>query len=291
MKTSNISWTDYSGQDLNFVSGCTPVSEGCQNCYARAIYKRWGRDHSIVTAHEDKLHRLARAKFPEHSPKRGEWHRPMAFVCDTGDLFHESVPEDFIMHTLEVMESRPDVIWQVLTKRAARMRDIVRMGAPGGLLRGNIWLGVTAENQQRADERIPILLDTPAAVRFVSVEPCLSAVDLRPYLWRYGTYTETAYITHDEALDMGDAELEGIPIDGPAQEQWSPDGRLSWIIAGAESGPHRRPFDVAWAVDLYEQCKDAGVAYFYKQGSALKPGQHDELPGLGVVHEWPTERR
>lgn len=250
MKTSNISWTDYSGQDLNFVSGCTPVSEGCEHCYARAIYKRFGRDFETVKIHEDKLERLACAKFPEHSPKRGEGHRPMAFVCDTGDLFHDSVPEDFIMHALEVMESRPDVIWQVLTKRPARMRDIVRMGAPGGILRENIWLGVTAENQARADERIPLLLDTPAAVRFVSVEPMLGPVDLRRY-------------------------LRGAQ-------------HLSWLICGAESGPRRRPFDAQWARDLWVYCHAAKVPFFGKQDSGLRPGV-PLLVGDGdtVIHEWP----
>ena len=250
MKTSAIGWTDFSGGDLNFVTGCTPVSEGCQNCYARAIYKRWGKDHSIVTAHEDKLHRLARAKFPEHSPKRGEGHRPMAFVCDTGDLFHESVPDDFIMYTLEVLESRPDVTWQVLTKRPERMREILRIGEPGAWLRENVWLGVTAENQQRANERIPILLDTRSTVRFVSVEPMLGPVDLRRY-------------------------LRGAQ-------------HLSWLICGAESGPRRRPFDIQWARDLWVYCHCAGVAYFGKQDSGLKPGT-PLLVGDGdaVIHEWP----
>lgn len=259
MKTSAIGWTDFSGGDLNFVTGCTPVSEGCQNCYARAIYERWGKDHSIVTAHEDKLTRLARAKFSEHSPKRGKEHRPMAFVCDTGDLFHESVPDDFIMYALEVLESRPDVIWQVLTKRPERMREILRMGAPGASLRENVWLGVTAENQRRANERIPLLLDTPAAVRFVSVEPMLGPVDL----W----WTEACrrcMPTHYEPVIR----------------------YLDWVICGAESGPKRRPFDVAWAADLYHQCKDAAVPFFGKQDSGLRSGAPLLINGQ-EIRRWP----
>lgn len=258
VKTSAIGWTDFSGGDLNFVTGCTPVSEGCQNCYARAIYERWGKDHSIVTAHEDKLNRLARAKFPEHSPKRGKEHRPMAFVCDTGDLFHESVPDDFIMYALEVLESRPDVIWQVLTKRPERMRETLRMGAPGASLRENVWLGVTAENQRRANERIPLLLDTPAAVRFVSVEPMLGEVDLRG--------------GSGEIWPWAEAVLNGQGID--------------WVICGAESGPHRRPFKVEWAQELYEQCKDAAVPFFGKQDSGSRPGT-PLLIEEQIIHEWP----
>lgn len=272
MKVSAIGWTDFSGNDLNFVCGCTPISEGCANCYARAIYKRWGRDHTTVTVHEDKLRRLARAKFPEHSPKRGEGHRPMAFVCDTGDLFHESVPDDFIMHALEVLESRPDVIWQVLTKRPERMREILRTRTSGASLRENVWCGVTAENQRRADERIPILLDTPAAVRFVSVEPMLEAVDLSRYMPEWDHRPEHEYWR----AAFPDTEGKKILV-RPG---------IDWTIVGAESGPSRRPFDVAWAADLYHQCKDAAVPFFGKQDSGLQPGTPLLIDGQ-IIHEWP----
>lgn len=247
MKTSAIGWTDFSGGDLNFVTGCTPVSEGCQNCYARAIYERWGKDHSIVTAHEDKLNRLARAKFPEHSPKRGKEHRPMAFVCDTGDLFHESVPDAFIRDALDMMAYRSDVDWQILSKRPQRMRAFINDFAIGDGFKMpfNIWLGVTAENQQRADERIPILLDTPAAVRFVSVEPMLGPVDL----WWMEACRRCNPTRYEPAVTY-----------------------LDWVICGAESGPNRRPLKVEWAQELYEQCKDAAVPFFGKQDSGLRSG-------------------
>ncbi len=252
MKTSAIGWTDFSGGDLNFVTGCTPVSEGCQNCYARAIYKRWGRDFDTVTIHEDKLHRLYRRMSGGYSPKRGPGHWPMAFVCDTGDLFHPDVPDEFILSAVTMMAYREDVSWQVLTKRPERMRDWYAQYGYQYQLGGesNIWLGVTAENQARADERIPLLLDTPAAVRFVSVEPMLGPVDLRRY-------------------------LRGAQ-------------HLSWLICGAESGPRRRPFDIQWARDLWVYCHCAGVAYFGKQDSGLKPGT-PLLVGDGdtVIHEWP----
>lgn len=288
MKVSKIGWTDFSGGDLNFVTGCTPVSEGCQNCYARAIYKRFGRDFETVKTHEDKLERLWRTGFPEWSPKRGAGHRPMAFVCDTGDLFHPDVPEDFLEFVFHTMGHLSGVAWQVLTKRPERMRAFMQRFNFEDLPSDHIWLGVTAENQQRADERIPILLDTPASVRFVSCEPMLERIDIRRYLG----YTD----------DLGHSAWTPTPTAGRANKRLREQaaasecatrrqGSLHLVICGAESGGNRRKFDVAWAVDLYEQCKDAGVAYFYKQGSALQPGQHDELPGLGVVHEWPTERR
>ncbi len=261
---SKISWTDYSGGDANFVTGCTPVSPGCANCYARAIYERFGHDFSLVEWHTDKLLRLAAWRPANFVSKRDNPQQadrvwpPTVFVCDTGDLFHEDVPVAFMVQAFELMTERADVDWLVLTKRAGRMQVFVTSWhggyhheaekRPPGCrpLAPNIWLGVTAENQETANERIPLLLEVPAAVRFVSVEPMLMPTNLRPYL--------------------------------PG---------LDWVICGAESGPNRRPFDVAWALDLYERCREAGVPFFYKQGSALKPGQDAELPGFGVVQEWP----
>ncbi len=271
MKVSKIGWTDYSGGNLNFISGCTPVSAGCKNCYARAIYERFGKDHSKVEVHPDKLDKLLRMRFPEYSPKRGYPHKPMAFVCDMGDLFHEDVPDAFILEAMDVMSQRNDVIWQVLTKRAGRMSALSNRWCAevGGPFPGHIWFGVTAEDQASADKRIWPLLQTPAAKRFVSVEPCLEAVDLSPYMpWQeqvtvgWGPNVVGADIEYHEGID--------------------------WVVVGAESGPNRRLFDVAWAVDLYEQCRAAGVAFFYKQGSALAPGQDAVLPGYGVVQMWPT---
>lgn len=243
MKTSAIGWADFSGGDLNFVTGCTPVSESCENCYARAIYNRFGRDFSKVTWHEDKWLRAMRMPFPMAGNKRGGFSRAICFVCDTGDLFHEAVPTEKIIWALEAMRYHDDSVdWVILTKRPERMREIVS-GLRFSLL-SHIWLGVTAENQARADERRPILLDTPAAVRFVSFEPLLGPVR---------------------------ADLRGI----------------SWAVVGGESGPHRRPFDVRWAVALYEQCKNAGVPFFGKQGSGLRPGTSLLINGQ-EIHEWPA---
>ena len=285
MKPSAIGWTDFSGGDLNFVTGCTPVSEGCRNCYAKRIYDRFGRDFSKVTCHADKLDRLKRKRFPEYSPKRGAPHKPMCFVCDTGDLFHEAVPMAFIAEALEIMANRSDVIWMVLTKRPERIAgkkwykakthtlglfrpppdDLIGVAPPS-----NIFLGVTAENQRCADERIPLLLKTPAAVRFVSVEPMLGPV-----------------VLPDKAL-VGTGQ-KGV-ISWPGSEEyviWNRANAVDWVICGAESGPNRRPFDVQWAVDLYEQCREAGVPFFGKQDSDMRPGKPLVLGDYGVVQKWP----
>jgi protein gp37 len=133
----------------------------------------------------------------------------------------------------------------------------------------NLWLGVSAENQARADERIPLLLRVPAAVRFVSVEPMLGPVDLGDWL-------------PGPNVVEWDEDDEGSPYYGRYEAD-----TLSWVICGAESGPNRRPFEVEWALDLYEQCREVGVPFFGKQASGLKPGVPLELPGYGVVQEWP----
>ena len=251
MKQSAIGWTDFSGGDLNFVTGCTPVSEGCKNCYAKAIYERFGRDFD-VTIHPQKIMALRGHDWPQWSPKRGPGYKPMAFVCDTGDLFHEDVSSTFASGAIDVMSDVRRVTFQVLTKRPERMREMV--GAHLDANRGrvshmpsNIWFGVTAENQARVDERIPVLLNTPAALRFVSIEPMLGPVSLAP-----------------EWLDHG----------------------LDWVICGAESGPKRREFDQGWAESLYAQCAEAGIPFFGKQSSGLRPGEPLYIDGKQVL-EWP----
>ena len=128
----------------------------------------------------------------------------------------------------------------------------------------NLWLGVTAENQATADERIPLLVQTPAAVRFLSCEPLLSAIDLSKWL-----------VTSPP--EEKSSTREGWPFSGASQD---PKGPLSWIIAGGESGSRFRPMDLDWARSLRDQCVASGTAYFFKQSSATKPGQGDTLDGV-----------
>jgi len=252
VKTSTIGWTDFSGGDLNFITGCTPVSEGCAHCYARAIYERFGRDFAKVTCHEDKLERLRKVRVPKYSPKRGAPHKPMAFVVDMGDLFHEAVPAEFILRALDTLVTG-HAIKQVLTKRAVRMRDMVTMWCD---MHGfevypeSVWFGITVENAQRLEERYPYLELTPAKTKFLSIEPMLEPMAEAPYM--------------ASALDTVD-----------------------WVICGAESGPNRRSFDVQWAVDLYEVCQSNCKPFFGKQTSGLYPGEPLVLGEYGVVHEWP----
>lgn len=253
LRRSRIGWCDYSGGDLNFIIGCTPISEGCANCYAAAWAKRCSRDFSEVTTYWDKLNRLWKAKWkPSDQPyRRGPDSKPIMFPVDLGDLFHPDVSDELIWYALNIFWDREDADWVLLTKRPERMLAITNDWIVRSRLHElppNIWPMVTAENQRGVDERIPILLQVKAAILGLSIEPMLEPLDLYEFL-----------------------RFKGV---------------LDWIIVGAESGPNRRPFDLAWAEDIYEQCQAAGVPFFGKQASGLRPGVPLLLGGR-EVKEWP----
>lgn len=265
---SGISWTD---STWNPVSGCTPISEGCANCYAKAMAKRLqargvkGYERGFEpTAHPDKV----------QLPKR--WRKPRrVFVVSMGDLFHEMVPDYAIRGIWSVMIAAAHHTYFVLTKRPERMRDFI-LRQKGDLYRhwGHIWLGVTAENQARADERIPILLDTPAVHRFVSVEPMLGPVDLAPWTTTPRRMATEINRSIDYHLAMGGSE----PDDdyGPAP----PDPMLDYVICGGESGPSHRNMNPDWARAVRDQCQAANVPFHFKQHSGPRPGWKPELDGV-----------
>jgi protein gp37 len=274
MTATDIEWAD---AVWNPVTGCTPISPGCANCYARRMANRLrGRcgypsdDPFRVTLHPDRLDK------PLH------WRKPRrVFVNSMGDLFHEDTPDDFIAAVFGVMLFCQQHTFLILTKRPGRARAwftaqhdfVTRTGAVtspsylcfesakrrvGAVHAGvahswppsNVYLGVTAEDQQRADERIPLLLQTPAAVRFVSVEPMLGHIHI-------GDWTKL-----DGELKRGEF--------------------LDWLICGAETGPGARPMNLEWARSLRDQCKAAGVPYFFK-----KAGPGIETPSDLNIREFP----
>ncbi len=279
---TGIEWTDAS---WNPVVGCSIVSPGCTNCYAMAmagrIERMGGAPHYAGTTQPSKAGAVWTGKLalaPDHiltQPLR--WTRGRRiFVNSMGDLFHEDVPDDWIDRVFAVMALASQHSFQILTKRSARMRaylsdqprarrrweDALRaMGithrSPSVVLL-NVWLGVSAEDQRRADERIPDLLATPAAIRFVSAEPLLGPIDF-------------------ENLDAGDGlrlnALDGLhsdrdgAIDGVID---SPDPQLDWIIVGGESGPGARPMSRLWVRSIRDQSAAAGTAFFFKQWGAWR---------------------
>ena len=248
VKRSRIGWTDFSGGNLNFVIGCTPVSTGCANCYARRLYERWGKDFSKVVIYPEKLEGLKTQAFPQDGNRRGPGKRPMCFIVDMGDLFHEKVPDEFILEALDIMAARDDVIWQVLTKRPRRMSECTRNWSHQRqkLLPSNVWLGISAEDQQTFGERVKWRNWITAKIFWVSLEPLLEAINLRRDLL------------------------------------WSVD----WAVIGGESGPGHRPMKMEWVEAIYEECRILGIPFFGKQESSLYPGK-PLLIDRHEIHEWP----
>lgn len=234
MGKSKIDWTD---RVWNPVTGCTKISEGCKNCYAERMSKRLaGRagypagDPFKVTLRRDRLEEPLRWKKPRK-----------IFVCSMADLFHDDVTMGFISRVFSTIRRCPQHTFIMLTKRPARMGEAVDACVSGTL--PNLWLGVTAENQETADLRIPILLKIPAAKRFVSIEPMLGPVDLYQWLPDFTADQDTSAAAIHRGEEKG----------------------LDWVICGGESGPGARPMHPDWARSLRDQCKDANVPFFFKQ--------------------------
>ena len=273
MGKSNIEWTD---MVWNPVTGCTKISEGCQNCYAERMAMRF-TGHFNVTLHPDRLNQ------PLH------WRKPRRiFVCSMGDLFHEDVPDEFVDKVMAIMAIQdqlyPKHTFLVLTKRPARMKiyfdklysfnraedgnsygrllSEISKYAPDYVFGSyscrenflpfsNLWLGVTAENQEQADKRIPILLQIPAAKRFVSIEPLLGPVDL--------TRINVSQLPacNGYVANALDSRINSI-LDKPYKH-------LDWVIIGAESGPNRRECKIEWVRAILSQCRAVGIPVFIKQ--------------------------
>lgn len=257
MQLSPIEWTDYTANPLkyrdpdgNVVHACIHKSGGCLHCYAEALAGRWGRKGLPFTAENmkrlspfldpDELRRMLR-----HKPASGK----KCFIGDMTDIFGEWVP-DTLLNVLfsDVLEMRTDVQWQILTKRADRMQSYLawRWGE-GRIPMRNIWIGVSVEDQKTADERIPLLLQTPASIRFVSYEPALGPVDFRNFFSR-------------RFLGLPD------PLNG-----------IDWLIAGGESGPAARAFYIGWIESVKNQCAFAKVPLFVKQMGSNAQERNDRI--------------
>jgi protein gp37 len=297
MGATPIEWTDFSINPLRarlrdrVGHYCEKVSPGCKNCYSSRLQPRFGlpqfqeqRGNADVKSFldETKLHEVLRRRKPTKF-----------FWCDMTDMFGEWVPDEAIAMCFAAMAATTWHTHQVLTKRADRLREIVpKLYANDGAMLieaaerlapqidachigeddwkfplPNVWLGVSAEDQARADERIPDLLATPAAVRFVSAEPLLGRVNLERVLW---TQCERCGGSCSVPVPGG-----GRPCPACLEHQGFQRGGLDWVIVGGESGQQARQCDIAWIRSLVEQCRSAGVAAFVKQLGAkpvpLKP--------------------
>lgn len=262
MGTTKIAWTEFT---WNPMSGCTQVSPGCDNCYAKTLTERFegvpGHYYErgfALTLRPDKLMVPARKSAPK-----------MVFVNSTSDLFHAEVPADYVAQVFAVMAVAGHHTFQVLTKRAGVMASLVnnsefvdavadharQFAAQPGVIGGgkwswpgwplpNVWLGVSVEDQARAALRLPQLARTPARVRFASCEPLLGPVNL------------------PDGIGAGTG--------------------LDWLIAGGESGPGARAMALEWARSLQAQCGRKGVAFFFKQLGSVTAAAMG-VPGKGEV--------
>jgi protein gp37 len=283
MQKTNINWCTHT---WNPIVGCSPCSPGCENCYAKALHdKRHAASYTALlpVQYDKPFHEIQFFSERLTDPIRAR--KPCTvFVCSMGDLFHESVPFDWINRVICAMALTPRHRYMILTKRPERMMNyfidldrnriwlclsgiignecfhkggsvLPHGGAEDSDWWGeedfplpNLWLGVTVCNQAEADEKIPILLATPAAHRFVSIEPMLGPID----------------------LDIDNALYERRDNNGNC---WQSKGLLDLVILGGETGKNARAMYPDWVRSVRDQCAAAGVPFHFKGWGKSAPGR------------------
>lgn len=336
MSQSSIEWTDVT---WNPVRGCTRISPGCERCYAERQAHRFSGQHQpyeglTVLGKQGPRWSGRAGLVPATLGAPLRWSKPRrVFVNSMSDLFHEDISDTEIaaifgvmamspQHTFQVLTKRPERMWRLLSQWTADIcwraiyrldealgRIVIPSVQPGrcGRLLGdklplpNVWLGVSVEDQQRADSRIPHLLDTPATVRFISAEPLLAPIDLRCV--RQDEVYSIDALTGDVREGTG-ANGTGFRFDRGCVD------KLDWVIVGGESGPGARECEVAWIRSLVRQCQSAAVPCFVKQlgarhvdaalggtGHQTRPvPEHGRIVRLrdrkgGALDEWPADLR
>jgi len=238
-ETTAIQWADAT---FNPWIGCTKVDAGCTNCYAEADQDkrrkrvRWGKGNERHLTSE--AYWAQPLTWNRKAKASGEPFR--VFCASLADVFDDEVPEQWRADLFHIIDDTPALTWMLLTKRPENVQRSV--GAIDWA--GNIWLGTSVSDQESADLRIPLLLETPAAVRFVSYEPALGPVD-----W------------------LSPASLKP--------------GGIDWIIAGGESGPKARPAHPDWFRGTRDQCVAAGVPFLFKQWGEAMPVPESGCDGTG----------
>jgi protein gp37 len=261
-QTTHIQWCDHTFSPWQ---GCTKVSPGCANCYAEARNKRfsggknWGKGAPRLLK-KDWSDPLRWNRSAGGSPAR-----PKVFCASLADWLDDEVPIEWLARLLKLIHDTPNLDWLLLTKRPQNFfsrvdaayefshgetwQSLWTQGEPPH----NVWLGTSVEDQKRADERIPQLLNIPARIRFLSVEPMLGAIDLSGFFWR-NPEPPCADCPKNIDCECGyrTAKENGLPS-------------IDWVIFGGESGPRARPCNIEWIRDGVQQCRAAGVAPFVKQ--------------------------
>lgn len=250
MGATTIEWCHYT---FNPWWGCTKVSPGCDHCYAETFDKRVGGAHwgaGVPRRVFGEAHWREPLKW--NAKARAGYVRPRVFCASMADVFDPEAPDAERAKLWSLIAATPSLDWLLLTKRPQlAMRylpwGVSPVGASGAMAEvgctpwPNVWIGTTVEDQERADLRVPRLLQIPAAVRFLSVEPLLGPVDLWAYL----------------PGEIRDASLKALGS--------PPMPAVDWVIVGGESGHGARPMQDDWVRSLRDQCGAAGVSFFFKQ--------------------------
>jgi protein gp37 len=296
---SKIEWTDAT---WNVVTGCTEVSPGCDHCYAKTFAERWRGTpgHYFENGFDVQLR-------PDKLPLPLTWRKPRKiFVNSMSDLFHKDVPDEYIARVFAVMAATPQHTYQLLTKRHGRMQSLLQQD-PQNLLEHlhdeaeakalydapwplpNVWMGVSVENQQWADIRVRALLDTPAAVHWLSCEPLIGPVELTAWL-DPSLLCRASCLRTDRTGAKPDCSVACRQLAGTM-------GTIDWVVAGGESGPGARPMAPAWVRSLRDQCRSADVPFLFKQWGEYGPrctlalcGQRCSCAGTNASHPFEMHR-
>lgn len=278
---SKIEWTD---STFNPWIGCTKVSPGCDHCYAEAWDRRfaesghamhWGTGKARRRTSESNWRQPVRWNAAHDAFFAAHGRRRRVFCASLADVFDNEVPPEWRADLFRLIEATPNLGWILLTKRIGNAAEMMFLARGGHLpLLPNVWIGATVVNQEEADRDIPKLLDTPAAKRFISIEPMLGDIRLGSFLQRSPS---AAFANGCVTPDM------------PA---WTRIGAtaIDWVICGGESGRHARPMHPDWARSLRDECSAAGVPFFMKQmgGTRDKRGDLADLPDDIRVRESPA---
>lgn len=232
---SKIEWTRRKGlvsRVWNFVTGCNKVSRGCKFCYAEVMHKRL---MGIVPSKYSQPFNAGSVFHKDVLLQAHSWKHPsLVFVNSMSDLFHNDITDDQLLEAFKTMWHLSQHTFIILTKRSERLPGFyqyLKEYAAAAATAPNIWLLVSTENQATANQRIPHLLATTAAIKGISAEPLLSHINL--------------------------------PVEWLSQ--------LHWVIAGGESGPKASPMHPTWPLNLQQQCQAAGVPFFFKQWGQYRP--------------------
>ena len=289
MAKNRVASGNYWDKNWGIVGGCTPAGAGCVNCWAKANHERWGSQKHPPDIFSRPFSEVR--VFPNCLDEPLRRQTPTRYAPFTSDLFHKNVPDDFLDQAFAVMALCPQHTFIVLTKRWERMAEylsekdldqrwlleslseFVGRGQPwAGQGRTawmkdrahvwplpNVWLGVSVSTQAELDAAMPYVLQIPAAMRVLSLEPLLGPVDLDPG----NHHTDCVFTRDEEARQQGRCNCDGGCDNDEPGERWLEN--LDWVIVGCESGPNRRPCEWTWVRDIVEQCRAASVPVFVKQ--------------------------